>query len=104
MNLENGYLTNVRITEDSTVNDDIQSETSNATDELSYNGRSNINESSTNSDKTTYEEGHTDSNIIKGKRGNKTYSQMLTEYRATFLNIDLEIIKAIESLFFGLWE
>lgn len=41
---------------------------------------------------------------IKGKRGTHTYSNMLLEYRKTFLNIDLSIIEELEPLFFGLWD
>lgn len=40
---------------------------------------------------------------IFGKRGGITYSKMLTEFRETFLNIDLMIINDLRPLFFGLW-
>lgn len=40
---------------------------------------------------------------IFGKRGGITYSKMLAEFRETFLNIDLMIIKELRPLFFGLW-
>lgn len=40
---------------------------------------------------------------IFGKRGGITYSKMLTEFRETFLNIDLMIINELRPLFFGLW-
>ena len=39
-----------------------------------------------------------------GKRGAVSYSKLLQEYRATFLNIDLLIINELSDLFFGLWE
>ena len=38
-----------------------------------------------------------------GKIGTETYSEMLTKYRDTFLNIDLMVINALESLFMQLW-
>lgn len=38
-----------------------------------------------------------------GKDGVITYSQMLNEYRDTFLNIDLQVINSLESLFMQLW-
>ena len=38
-----------------------------------------------------------------GKIGTETYSEMLTKYRDTFLNIDLMVIKELEPLFMGLW-
>ncbi len=38
-----------------------------------------------------------------GKIGVETYSEMLTKYRDTFLNIDLMVIRELESLFMQLW-
>jgi hypothetical protein len=38
-----------------------------------------------------------------GKRNSKSYSQMLNEFRTTFLNIDMEIINELNDLFFNLW-
>ncbi len=38
-----------------------------------------------------------------GKSYNMTYSKMLMEYRDTFLNIDMMIIRELESLFLQLW-
>lgn len=38
-----------------------------------------------------------------GKIGTETYSEMLTKYRDTFLNIDLMVINELEPLFIGLW-
>ena len=40
---------------------------------------------------------------IRGKQGTKSYSKMLQEFRETFLNIDMMIIKDLEPLFFQLW-
>lgn len=40
---------------------------------------------------------------IVGKRNNKSYSQMLNEFRTTFLNIDMEVINELNDLFFNLW-
>lgn len=42
-------------------------------------------------------------NVVKGKNGGKSYSEMLMEFRKTFLNIDMMIIEELEPLFFGLW-
>lgn len=43
-------------------------------------------------------------NHVYGKRNSsKSYSQLLNEYRDTFLNIDSMIIHELEDLFFGLW-
>lgn len=40
---------------------------------------------------------------IVGKRNGMSYSKMLTEYRETFLNIDLMIIEELSDLFMYLW-
>lgn len=40
---------------------------------------------------------------IVGKRSGQSYSQMLNEFRNTFLNIDMQVINELDELFFGLW-
>lgn len=40
---------------------------------------------------------------VVGKSGGASYSKLLVEYRDTFLNIDMLVIKELEDLFFGLW-
>lgn len=40
---------------------------------------------------------------VSGKQGNESYSKLLTEYRQTFLNIDMQVINSLSDLFFGLW-
>lgn len=40
---------------------------------------------------------------VVGKTGGISYSKMLTEYRETFLNIDMMIIEELSDLFMGLW-
>lgn len=40
---------------------------------------------------------------ISGKQGSGSFSSMLTEYRTTLLNIDMQVIDEFEELFFGLW-
>lgn len=40
---------------------------------------------------------------VTGKTGGMTYSKMIMEFRDTFLNIDLLVIKELEPLFFQLW-
>lgn len=40
---------------------------------------------------------------ISGKQGGGSFSSMLNEYRTTLLNIDMQVIKEFEDLFFGLW-
>lgn len=40
---------------------------------------------------------------FKGYNGSKTYSEMLMEYRNTFINIDLMVIDELNDLFMGVW-
>lgn len=40
---------------------------------------------------------------VSGKQGGSSYASMLIEYRKTFLNIDVQIIEELESLFMQLW-
>ena len=42
-------------------------------------------------------------NLDIGKIGTETYSEMLEKFRKTFLNIDLMVIRELESLFMQLW-
>lgn len=89
----NTYLTNVtkntnndtqtnKLTKDSNI-------TSNSSGKNSSEGSANSNEE--------YEE------TVKGKEGGESYVKLLSEYRDTFLNIDLMVIEEFSDLFFGLW-
>lgn len=40
---------------------------------------------------------------VRGKTSGKSYSSLLTEYRETFINIDMMVIEELSDLFFGLW-
>ena len=40
---------------------------------------------------------------VKGKASGTSYSKKLEEYRATFLNIDMQIINELNDLFMNLW-
>lgn len=40
---------------------------------------------------------------IKGKRGTKSYPELIEEFRKTFLNIDMMIIEELKDLFLNLW-
>lgn len=40
---------------------------------------------------------------VRGKRGGDSYAKLLKEYRDTFVNIDVMIIKELRNLFFNLW-
>lgn len=53
---------------------------------------------------TTQTNSHRDYWEKVGGRTGRSGATMLMEYRKTFLNIDMMIIKDLEQLFFGLWE
>lgn len=40
---------------------------------------------------------------VKGKSGGASFSQLLQQYRETFLNIDMLVIHELDDLFFNLW-
>lgn len=99
------YLTNARKITDSgnatssgtyTDNRDI---TKNVTDKLTDTETGNEKFSGTKKNDTaeTFEE------TLKGKQGSKSYSEMLMDYRKTFLNIDMMFINEFNDLFINLW-
>lgn len=100
------YLTNVRhITDDKTG-----STATTTTNTTENNNRSLNEEENTESEKNgSNKKNGTIKDIedylqhIKGKTGGVSYSKMLDEFRATFLNIDVEIINKLNDLFFNLW-
>lgn len=40
---------------------------------------------------------------VEGRNGNKTPSELIKEFRGTFLNIDMQIVKDLEGLFMMVW-
>ena len=40
---------------------------------------------------------------VIGKQGSASYSEMLIQFRKTFINIDKMVLDELETLFFGLW-
>ena len=40
---------------------------------------------------------------VKGKQSSASYASLLKEYRETFLNIDLQVINDLNTLFMLLW-
>jgi len=115
---DNGYLTNARH-----ILHDGDGTTGNST--TTFGGTSTTNDriaygkTNTNSDKTTFgktnnttEEGNSnfEGNSIEdyaehvfGKMPGKSMSQLLLEFRNTFLNIDMNVIDELKPLFFNLW-
>lgn len=91
-NIENNtYLTNA------TINNETRD------DDATYQSSSSDSNRSTAVNERTIN--NTDSYLdhIFGKRGTGTYSKYLEEYRKTFLNIDMMVIKELNDLFMNLW-
>lgn len=103
------YLTNARHITDNTTDsktmgqDDTEEITRNATgtqedsDTLASSTRDTSNRTSEYTDNESYLQ------HVVGKRSGISYSKMLEEYRETFLNIDLMVIRELSDLFFNLW-
>lgn len=72
-----------------------------------YGSNRNITYNSIKDNTLNSEKNYTDNRVfhetLTGKRGFKTYSEMLLEYRKTILNIDKAIINEFKDLFFLLW-
>lgn len=117
---DNGYLTNAR----HIIHDGDGTESSGETDatndvdetttygrvdtrvgagtETTQHGKQNVTsgtdgETSSGSNEKEYSE------HVYGRMGTRTGAELLMEYRKTFLNIDMDVIRALEPLFFGLW-
>lgn len=117
----NSYLTNARIIDSNETNagnkkiDNEENLNYNDSIERSVNRKDNTNktgeneESGSSSDNgTNYSyQNITDTNKylehVTGKQGSKSYSEMILEYRKTFLNIDMMVIEELEPLFMQLW-
>jgi hypothetical protein len=72
--------------------------------ETSEGSASNIGNTETNDDRNKNVSDIEDYiETIKGKRGTKSYPQLIEEYRKSILNIDMQIIDELKTLFFLLW-
>ena len=84
------------VIDNTTSNDNIDS-TNNRTDTGTDGGDSSNDMNRTDNTQEKWEE------KILGKRYNQSFSQLLKEFRETFLNIDMMVINDLESLFMQLW-
>lgn len=103
------YLTNAR----KITNSDSSTSESNSSGSSEYKDTGNVNYIDT-SDRTNTKNGSNSNTgtvnnteeyleTVSGKQGSVSYSEMLKEYRNTFLNIDRMVIAEFDDLFFGLW-
>lgn len=109
------YLTNATI--DSATNTFVGSshDTSNQTNETTRNNETETNGSVESTNENEYSsslDGTSDTTLsntedylekVIGSNGGESFSKRLTEYRSTFINIDMMIVNELEDLFFGLW-
>lgn len=109
------YLTNATI--DSVTNTFAGSshDTSNQTNETTRNNETETNGSVESTNENEYSsslDGTSDTTLsntedylekVIGSNGGESFSRRLTEYRSTFINIDMMIVNELEDLFFGLW-
>lgn len=97
---DNQYLTNVRhITDDGTGSTSTTTGTN-----ISNNDRTGENTKNGNStDNTTIKNVEDYLHHVVGKTGGISYSKLLKEFRSTFLNIDMKIIKDLSDLFMNVW-
>lgn len=109
------YLTNATI--DSATNDFVSysRDTSNQTNETTRNNETETNGSVESTNENEYSsslDGTSDTILsntedylekVIGSNGGESFSKRLTEYRSTFINIDMMIVNELEDLFFGLW-
>lgn len=104
--LENeNYLTNARKITDNvngTGNEETNTTEKSGTDYSETEGTTGkIDGVTSNTGKTNTTEDYLET--IIGKQGTESFSSLLNEFRETFLNIDMQVIKEFNDLFFGLW-
>lgn len=109
---DNAYLTNARhIIDDSTGSESDGETTYGRTDTVNDTG-TQTNVGTNSNTRTLNTNDGTDGTItddgeftewIRGKFPGKSYSELLEQYRKTFLNIDMMIINELKDLFFNLW-
>lgn len=99
------YLTDARkITDDNSRNENENTTVNQTTDnkytDTENNAQNNNNETVGQTNYSTTEEYATH---VAGKNGGKSFSNMLTEYRNSLINVDLMVIEEFSDLFMGLW-
>lgn len=101
------YLTNATKRDTDTNNSQNGTYSRNTTDNTDFTDEttSDTTEKTTNEQINTSKEdkNRTLKETLKGKSSGSSFSNMLKEYRETFLNIDMQVIEEFSDLFFGLW-
>lgn len=105
------YLTNATITSDGGTSKQDSSgssscsgrEETNETRNITSNASSSGSHNHNGSERTTRNGSESFEEKISGKQGTQSYSSLLKEYRETFLNVDMLVIKELDDLFMSLW-
>lgn len=104
--LSGDYLTNARVLDGNDTNKENNTTIGNANGESAYTENNSRSENETEmldgTSKIKNTEDYTET--VLGKQGDASYSKLLAEFRATMLNIDMQIINELNPLFMGLWE
>lgn len=115
------YLTNARKVTDKQTGNSKEDSTNKQTSENSYTDKETDNYTENDKGNTTYTEnttGNLTGNVrnngsanttedyietVTGKVGTESYSSLLTKFRETFLNIDMQVIDEFNDLFMLIW-
>ena len=99
------YLTNARLVSETegTATHGANNTTQTGNTESTGNTEVSTNTNSTSSENVNMTDTEEYLEHVTGKQGSGSYSDMILEYRETFLNIDLQVIESLEDLFFQLW-
>ena len=73
------------------------------TDHETYNDTNNVNGSRTKNNNQKLDNVENYLEHLKGKTPGVSYSKLLSEYRDTIINVDLQVINELRDLFFNLW-
>lgn len=99
------YLTDARkITDDNSRNEN-ENTTVNQTTDNNYTDTENNTQNNNNETvgQTSYSTTEEYATHVAGKNGGKSFSNMITEYRNSLINVDLMVIEEFSDLFMGLW-
>lgn len=99
------YLTDARkITDDNSRNENENTTVNQTTDNKYTDTENNIqNNNNETVGQTNYSTTEEYATHVAGKNGGKSFSNMLTEYRNSLINVDLMVIEEFSDLFMGLW-
>lgn len=124
---ENGYLTDARLTNDKndstvstdtsvtangrTTNQDVNDATKNITDKKTESTNTTNSSSQTDSSKENSVNEYNENNTgyreymehVTGKNSSSSYARLISEYRETLLNIDMDIIFELRDLFMNIY-